>query len=37
MKLHDTQSTHGMKVLEITNFDGEQEFSDRKFGGDLGL
>lgn len=26
MKLHDTQSTHGMKVLEITNFEGEQEF-----------
>ena len=26
MKLHDTQSTHGIKVLEITNFEGEQAF-----------
>lgn len=26
MNLHDTQSVHGMKILEIRNFEGEQEF-----------
>lgn len=26
MKLHDTPSTQGMKVLEFTNYEGEQEF-----------